>query len=464
MTHYDFDLFVIGGGSGGVRAGRVAATHGARVAVAEERYMGGTCVNVGCVPKKLLAYAAGFGHGFEDSAGYGWNCTADSFSWSDLIRNKDAEILRLNGIYRRILDQAGVKIFDARATLAGPREIAIAGHGVVSAERILIATGGWPKFPDIPGKELAITSNEVFHLEALPRRILIVGGGYIAVEFAGIFSGLGVEVTLVHRGMAILTAFDHELGEGLMREMHAQGIKAHLHTVVKRLERTESGLRAICNEDSAFEVDCVLYATGRSPATAGMGLAENGVVLDGEGAVVVDDEDRTSAPHIFAIGDVTNRLNLTPVATAKGHALADRLFAGRNRPANFAAVPTAIFSSPPIATVGVSEDEAIERGIAFDVYKQSFRPLKHRLSMRDQQTSMKLIVDRATDRVLGCHMIGDDAAEIMQGFAVALTAGATKAMFDQTIGIHPTSAEEFLTMRAPVPRQRSEAAERPAAE
>jgi glutathione reductase (NADPH) len=452
MPHYDFDLFVIGGGSGGVRASRIAAAHGARVGVAEERYMGGTCVNVGCIPKKLLAYAAGFGHGFEDASGYGWTCTADSFSWQDLIRNKDAEILRLNGIYRRLMEQVGVQVFDARASLAGPHEVTIAGHGTVTAERILIATGGWPKVPDIPGKDLAITSNEGFHLDALPKRALIVGGGYIAVEFAGIFSGLGVDVTLVHRGMAILTAFDHELGAGLLPEMRAQGIKTHLHTVITRLERTGSGILATCNEDQTFEVDCVLYATGRAPNTAGIGLAEIGVQLDKNGAVIVDDEDRTSVPHIFAIGDVTDQLNLTPVATAKGHALADRLYVGSTRKVSLENVPTAIFSAPPIATVGISEEQAVDRGIVFDVYKQSFRPLKHRLSMRDQQTMMKLIVDRATDRVLGCHMIGDDAPEAMQGFAVAITAGATKTMFDRTIGIHPTSAEEFLTMRAPIKR------------
>jgi glutathione reductase (NADPH) len=450
MTQYDFDLFVIGGGSGGVRAGRIAAMHGARVAVAEERQMGGTCVNVGCIPKKLLAYSAGFGHGFEDSRGFGWDCGASTFSWADLIRNKDAEIARLNGVYRRLLDQAGVTVYDARASLADPHAVLLAGGERVTAEHILIATGGWPRMPDIPGVELAITSNEAFHLPDLPRRTLVVGGGYIAVEFAGILQGLGSEVTLLHRGMAILTAFDHELGEGLMREMHAQGVAVHLHTVIERLEKTATGIVAWCNGGKAFEVDCVLFAVGRDPATAGIGLETAGVALDREGAIIVDDEDRTSAPNVFAIGDVTNRLNLTPVATAKGHALADRLFAGSTRKVNLDYVPTAIFSSPPIATVGVSEEDAIERGIVVDVYKERFRPLKHRLSARDQQTFMKLIVERATDRVIGCHMIGDDAAEIMQGFAVAITAGATKAMFNATIGIHPTSAEEFLTMRTPV--------------
>jgi glutathione reductase (NADPH) len=450
MTQFDFDLFVIGGGSGGVRAGRIAATHGARVGIAEERYMGGTCVNVGCIPKKLLAYSAGFGHGFEDSRGYGWDCGASVFSWPDLIRNKDAEIARLNGVYRRLLDQAGVKVYDARASLADPHTVLIGGGEPVTAERILIATGGWPRMPDIPGGELAITSNEAFHLPELPRRTLVVGGGYIAVEFAGILQGLGSEVTLIHRGMAILTAFDHELGEGLMGEMHAQGIAVHLHTIIERLEKTATGIMAWCNSGKAFEVDCVLFAVGRDPASRGIGLEEAGVALDPQGAVVVDDDDRTSAPNIYAIGDVTNRLNLTPVATAKGHALADRLFAGSARHVNLDQVPTAIFSSPPIATVGLSEEDAVERGIAIEVYKERFRPLKHRLSARDQQTFMKLIVERATDRVIGCHMIGDDASEIMQGFAVAMTAGATKAMFNQTIGIHPTSAEEFLTMRTPV--------------
>ena len=450
MTQYDFDLFVIGGGSGGVRAGRIAAGHGARVGVAEERYMGGTCVNVGCIPKKLLAYSAAFGHGFEDAAGYGWKCAADEFSWEQLIRNKDAEISRLQDIYRGMMNNAGVRVFDARAILADEHTVELSTGERFTAERILIATGGWPNLPDIPGKELAITSNEAFFLPDLPRRVLIVGGGYIAVEFAGIFSGLGADVTLIHRGMAILTAFDHDLGGALMHEMKEQGIKTHLHCVTKRLEKVDGGIRVTCNDDSVMEVDCVLYATGRVPLAHGIGLEALGVALDKAGAVIVDEDDRTNVPHIFAIGDVTNQLNLTPVATAKGHALADRLFAGSTRHVSLENVPTAIFSSPPIGTVGLSEEQAKERGIGVKIFKQTFRPLKHRLTMRNQQTFMKLIVDRATDKVIGCHVIGDDAAEMMQGFAVAITAGATKAMFDQTIGIHPTSAEEFVTMRTPV--------------
>jgi glutathione reductase (NADPH) len=450
MTQYDFDLFVIGGGSGGVRAGRIAAGHGARVGVAEERYMGGTCVNVGCIPKKLLAYSAAFGHGFEDAAGYGWKCSADEFSWSQLIANKDAEISRLQGIYRGLMSNAGVKVFDARAVLADEHTVALSTGERVTAERILIATGGWPNLPDIPGKELAITSNEAFFLPDLPRRVLIVGGGYIAVEFAGIFSGLGADVTLIHRGMAILTAFDHDLGGALMHEMREQGIKTHLHSVTKSLEKVDGGIRVTCNDDLVIEVDCVLYATGRVPLAHGIGLEALGVALDKDGAIVVDEDDATNIPNIFAIGDVTNQMNLTPVATAKGHALADRLFAGSTRHVSLESVPTAIFSSPPIGTVGLSEEQAKERGISVHIFKQTFRPLKHRLTMRNQQTFMKLIVDRATDMVIGCHVIGDDAAEMMQGFAVAITAGATKAMFDQTIGIHPTSAEEFVTMRTPV--------------
>ena len=450
MTQYDFDLFVIGGGSGGVRASRIAAGHGARVGVAEERYMGGTCVNVGCIPKKLLSYSAGFGHGFDDSAGYGWDCKVNNFSWPDLIRNKDAEINRLNAVYRQVMENAGVKVYDARAVLADAHTVELSTGERLTAERILIATGGWPHVPDVPGKELAITSNEAFHLLELPRRVLIVGGGYIAVEFAGIFQGLGSDVTLIHRGMAILTAFDQELGLQLLHEMRTHGIKAHLHCAIKRLEKIEGGIRVVCNEDQVFEVDCVLYATGRSPMTRGIGLESVGVALDADGAIIVDEDDRTNIPNIYAVGDVTNELNLTPIATAKGQAMAERLYAGGNRHISLENVATAIFSSPPIATVGLSEDQAVERGISFDVYKQSFRPLKHRLSMREQQTFMKLIVDRSNDKVLGCHIIGDDAAEMMQGFAVAITAGATKAMFDRTIGIHPTSAEEFLTMRTPV--------------
>jgi glutathione reductase (NADPH) len=450
MTQYDFDLFVIGGGSGGVRAARISAGHGARVGVAEERYMGGTCVNVGCIPKKLLAYSAAFGHGFEDAAGYGWKCAADEFSWPHLIRNKDVEIERLNGIYRSLLTNAGVTVYDARAVLADEHTIQLSTGERVTAERILIATGGWPNVPDVPGKELAITSNEAFFLPDLPKRILIVGGGYIAVEFAGIFAGLGAEVTLIHRGMAILTAFDLELGTALMHEMKAQGITTHLHCVTKTLEKVAGGIRVTCNEDKVMEVDCVLYATGRTPSSHGIGLEDLGVALDKNGAVIVDADDRTNIPHIFAVGDVTNQLNLTPVATAKGHALADRLFAGSTRHVSLENVPTAIFSSPPIGTVGLSEEQATERGIRYHVFKQMFRPLKHRLTARMQQTTMKLLVENGTDRVIGCHVIGDDAAEMLQGFAVAITAGATKAMFDQTIGIHPTSAEEFVTMRTPV--------------
>lgn len=450
MTQYDFDLFVIGGGSGGVRAGRISASHGARVGVAEERYMGGTCVNVGCIPKKLMAYSAGFGHGFDDAAGYGWKCVDNEFVWADLIRNKDAEITRIAGVYRRMMENAGVKVFDARASLVDAHTVALSTGERFTAERILIATGGWPNVPDIPGKELAITSNEVFHLPEMPPRVAIVGGGYIAVEFAGIFEGLGAQVTLIHRGMAILTAFDHDLGVALLHEMHTHGIKVHLHCVIASLDKTETGIQVTCNDGQVFEVDCVLYATGRVPMTQGIGLEALGVALDKDGAVIVDEEDRTNIPHIYAIGDVTNQLNLTPVATAKGQALAERLYAGGDYHVSLENVPTAIFSSPPIGTVGLSEEQAVERGIVYDVYKQSFRPLKHRLSMRDQQTFMKLIVDRASDKVLGCHVIGDDAAEMMQGFAVALVAGATKTIFDRTIGIHPTSAEEFVTMRTPV--------------
>jgi glutathione reductase (NADPH) len=450
MSQYDFDLFVVGGGSGGVRAGRISAGHGARVGVAEERYMGGTCVNVGCIPKKLLAYSAAFGHGFDDAAGYGWKCTADEFSWPDLIRHKDVEISRISGVYRGMLNNAGVKVYDARAVLADAHTVELSTGERITAEHILIATGGWPNLPDIPGKELAITSNEAFFLPELPRRVLVVGGGYIAVEFAGIFSGLGSEVTLIHRGMAILTAFDHELGGALMHEMKEQGIKTHLHTITRKLEKVADGIRVTCNDDLIFDVDCVLYATGRVPLSHGIGLEALGVAFDKDGAVIVDEDDRTNVPNIFAIGDVTNQLNLTPVATAKGHALADRLFGGSTRHVNLDNVPTAIFSSPPIGTVGLSEDEAKERGIRYDVFKQTFRPLKHRLTMRNQQTFMKLLVEHGSGKVIGCHVIGDDAAEMMQGFAVAITAGATKAMFDQTIGIHPTSAEEFVTMRTPV--------------
>ncbi|MCB9958179.1 MAG: glutathione-disulfide reductase [Rhodospirillaceae bacterium] len=451
MASYDFDLFVIGGGSGGVRSARISATHGARVGLAEDRYMGGTCVNVGCVPKKLMVYAAHFAHDVEDAAGFGWTVDGARHDWATLIANKDTEIARLNGIYRRLLDGAGVTIFDARARLADAHTIEM-GETRVTAERILVATGGWPVIPeDHPGHQHGITSNEVFHLPRLPERVLIVGGGYIAVEFAGILHGLGSKVTQIYRGPLFLRGFDNDLRSCLAMEMVKGGIDLRFDCNVARVDRSGDTLLAELTDEDVLEVDCVLYAVGRRPNTRNLGLEDAGVAMDKHGAVLVNADFQSSVPHIYALGDVTDRINLTPVATAEGHALADTLFGGRPRRVGYENIPTAVFSTPPCGTVGLTEAEARARFGAVDVYKSDFKAMKHTLSGRDERTMMKLVVDRNTDRVLGAHMVGPDAGEIMQGVAVALNCGATKADFDRTIGIHPTAAEELVTMRTPMP-------------
>jgi glutathione reductase (NADPH) len=443
----DFDFFVIGAGSGGVRAARIAASHGARVGIAEDRYYGGTCVNVGCVPKKLMAIGAHYSADLEDAAGFGWTVGARTHDWATLIRNKDAEIARLNGIYRRLLEGAGVETFDARARLAGPGRVEVAGR-TVTADHILVATGSHPEWPDHPGaREHGMISDAVFHLPEMPRRIAIVGAGYIGVEFAGIFHGLGAEVTLIHRGDGVLRGFDEDVRSHLAAEMSKAGVAFRFEVEVDRVERLPHGVVLTLTDGTTLVADAVLFATGRKPNTAGLGLEEAGVALDRNGAIVVDERHESTAARIYAIGDVTHRLNLTPVATAEGHALADRLFAGRERLARFDLVPTAVFSHPPVGTVGLTEAEARGRGLAVDIYRASFRPIRHTMSGRDARTLMKLVVDAETDRVLGLHMVGEDAPEITQGFAVALVAGATKAQFDATIGIHPTAAEEFVTMR-----------------
>jgi glutathione reductase (NADPH) len=449
VPHYDFDLFTIGAGSGGVRASRMSASYGARVAVAEERYLGGTCVNVGCIPKKLLAYAAHFSEDFEDAAGFGWSVDARGFDWARLIENKDREIARLNSVYARLLDEAGVKRIEGRARIVDPHTVEIGGR-THTAANLLVATGGWPTLPRIPGIELAITSNEAFHLKELPRSVLVVGGGYIAVEFAGIFNGLGSRTTEVYRGELFLRGFDDDVRRTLAEEMRKKGVDLRFGVNVVRIEKRGPLLSASLDDGSVLEAEQILYATGRAPNVAGLGLEQAGVALDAAGAVVVDELMRTSVPGIWAIGDVTNRLNLTPVAIHEGMAVAATLFAGRPTAPDHGDVPTAVFSQPSVGAVGLTEAAARERHGALDVYRTSFRPLRHTLSGRDEKTLMKLVVDRASQRVVGAHMVGPDAGEIIQGVAIAIKCRATKAMFDATIGIHPTAAEEFVTMRTPV--------------
>jgi glutathione reductase (NADPH) len=450
MATYDYDLFVIGAGSGGVRAARIAAGYGARVAIAEERDLGGTCVNVGCIPKKLLAYAAHFHEDFEDAAGFGWNVGRRSFDWKTLIANKDREIARLNGAYDELLERAGAERIRARARVVDAHTVEVGGR-THSARYILIATGSWPNVPMIPGAEHGITSNEAFHLDSLPQRVLIVGGGYIAVEFAGIFSGLGSKVMLVHRGAMFLRGFDDDLRHALAAEMRSKGVDLHFERTVEHVERRGTELHATLNDGTVLIADQTLVAVGRNPNSANLGLEAAGVQLDDKGAVVVDEFSRSSVPSIYAVGDVTDRLNLTPMAIAEGQAVAETLFNDNPTKADHHNVATAVFSQPPIGTVGLSEAEARQRYPAVDVYRSSFRPLKHTLSGRSERTLVKLVVDRGSDRVVGCHMLGADAPEIIQGLAIALKCGATKAQFDATIGIHPTAAEEFVTLRTKLP-------------
>ncbi len=452
MPEFDYDLFVIGAGSGGTRCARISAGHGARVGIAEDLYLGGTCVNVGCVPKKLMTYAAHFAHDFEDAQGYGWEAVSPRHDWASMIANKDREILRLNDVYRRLLENAGATIHWGTARLVDAHTIEV-GEERVTAERIVIAVGGWPhKPPGVPGvEEYAITSNEAFYLKEMPKRVLVGGGGYIALEFAGIFNGLGAKVTQLYRGELFLRGFDRDVRECLFADYTRQGIDVRFNTVVSSISKNGDGLDVMLSDGSMIEVDCVMFAIGRKPKTEGLGLEALGVEMDADGAIIVDDGYRTSVPHIFALGDVTNRVNLTPVAIAEGHWLADTLFAQGRPDVIYDNIATAVFSSPAIGTVGLTEEEAREKGFKIDVYRSTFRPMKATMSGREGRVLMKLIVDRETDRVLGCHMVGDDAPEIMQGVSIAMTAGATKAHFDRTIGIHPTAAEEFVTMRTPVP-------------
>ena len=430
-----------------MRASRVAAGYGARVAVAESGRFGGTCVNVGCIPKKLFAYAAHFREEFEIAAGFGWTANAPRFDWSTLLRNKDREIARLNGVYERVLALAGAEIIRGRARVRGPHEVEIGGR-TVSARHILVATGSWPQVPQIPGCEHAITSNEAFQLEQLPARALVVGGSYVALEFASIFNGLGVKTTLAYRGKRLLRGFDAEIGQRIAEEMSAKGVAIAFGAEPAAIARRPSGVLEVgFNDGTRHECDLVLFATGRRPNTAELGLEAAGVKLSPDGTVVVNKYSASTVDSIHAIGDVTNRVNLTPVATAEAMWLAQTLFRNEPTPVDHDNVPTAVFSDPNIASVGLSEERARERFGALDLYKASFRALKLTLTEKRERTFMKLVVDRASQRVLGAHIIGPDAGEIVQGVAIAVKLGATKAQFDATIGIHPTAAEEFVTLR-----------------
>jgi len=449
MAEFDYDLFAIGAGSGGVRACRVSASLGARVAVAEESDLGGTCVNLGCIPKKLFVYACHFRDDFEDAAGFGWSLGDRSFDWPTLVANKDREIARLNEVYRKLLADAGVDVIEGRARVQDSNTLEVGGR-TITAANILIATGSEPSLPDVPGVEFAMTSDQAFHLSELPRRAIVVGGGYIAVEFAGIFHGLGVATTQLYRGSLFLRGFDDDVRTFLASEMRGRGVDLRFEINVASIEKVSGGLRASLEDGSVLETDAILYATGRGPRTRGFGLEEAGVALDEQGAVSVDAFSRSSVPSIWAIGDATNRINLTPVAIHEGICVAKTLFGGVDTKPDHTGVASAVFSQPAIGTIGLSEAAARETYREIDVFRSTFRALKHTLTGRDEQAMMKLIVDRASDRVVGIHMVGADAGEIVQGFAVALKCGATKAQFDATIGIHPTSAEEFVTMRDPV--------------
>jgi glutathione reductase (NADPH) len=430
-----------------VRASRVSAGYGAKVAIAESGRFGGTCVNVGCIPKKLFSYAAHFREDFEVAAGYGWTVGEPRFDWPSLLANKDREIARLNAVYERVLSLAGVEILRGRATLVNPHTVRLGGRDF-SAKHILVATGSWPQVPAIPGREHAITSNEAFQLDRLPRRAILVGGGYIGVEFASIFQGLGVDTTLAYRGKRLLRGFDAELGERLGEEMAAKGVRVRFGAEpVSIAKRSDGSLEVSFSDGSRQETDLVMFATGRHPNSANLGLEAAGVKLAADGAIIVDTYSNSSVDSIHAIGDITNRMNLTPVATAEAMWLARTLFHGEPTAVDHDNVPTAIFSNPNVATVGLSEERARERFGAVDIYKTSFRALKLTMGEKKERTFMKLVVDRASQVVVGAHMVGVDAGEVIQGMAIAVKLGATKAQFDATIGIHPTAAEEFVTLR-----------------
>ncbi|MDP7424428.1 MAG: glutathione-disulfide reductase [Rhodospirillales bacterium] len=450
MSNYDYDLITIGAGSGGVRASRLAGGYGAKVAVCEEDRVGGTCVLRGCIPKKLLIYGAHYADYMEDAVNYGWTIEGASHDWTKLIANKNSELDRLNGIYLRILRDNNVDLKEGRGVLVDDHTVEIAGERL-TAENILIAVGGRPTMPDIPGIEQVITSNEALELPKLPKRVVIVGGGYIAIEFAGIFSSLGVEVTEIIRADNILRGFDIDMRTSLFEEMEKRGIKILAETVVESIKKQGDTFSLRLGNDEILETDCVMYATGRRANTEGLGLEAAGVELYDNGSIIVDELNRTSQSHIYAVGDVTDRIQLTPVAIQEGHALADMLFNQDTRTTDYTNVPSAVFSTPPIATVGLTEEQARAEFGEVDIYDSNFKPLVHTLTGRDERSVMKLIVEPKSDKVIGCHMMGIDAPEIIQGVAIAMKCGATKAQFDATTGIHPSSAEEFVTMRSKRP-------------
>jgi glutathione reductase (NADPH) len=446
MPRYDFDMITIGAGSGGVASSRRAGAYGARVAIVEELRVGGTCVLRGCVPKKLLVYGAQFADAFADAAGFGWSVKPADFDWPALIAAKDKELDRLHQIYINMLNNAHVEIIDARGIVTDPHTVEVGGRAY-TAENILIAVGGWPETPDIPGIEHVISSNEALDLPSLPKRVVIVGGGYIAVEFAGIFNGFGSEVIEIIRREEVLRGFDEDIRVYLGQEMRGRGIDIRGGTQVARIDKAAGGYTLTTTDGKPIETDCVMYATGRKPNTKGMGLAEIGVELTKNGAVIVDEWQRSSVPNIYAVGDVTDRINLTPVAIAEGRAIAETLYNNNPMTMDHADVPSAVFSQPPVSVVGLNEEEARQQYGEVDIYQSRFKPMKNTLSGRDERSFMKLVVDPRTDRVLGCHMLGVDAPEIVQGLAIAIKCGATKQQFDQTVGIHPSAAEEFVTMR-----------------
>jgi glutathione reductase (NADPH) len=450
MANFDYDLFVIGGGSGGVRASRMAALAGKRVAIAEEYQFGGTCVIRGCIPKKLFVYASQYGEDFEDAAGFGWTVPEKHFSWPVLVANKDKEIARLSDLYTQNVTKAGVEIFQERAEFVDPHTVELKKSGrTITAQTFLVATGGRPsrEVGGLAGAEYCITSNDAFYLAKLPRRIVVVGGGYIGVEFAHIFHGLGVDTTLLFRSDKVLRGFDEDIRDCLMAEMHSRGIRVVAGRKPKRVDKRGSELFLFTDHDEMIETDQVMLAVGRHPNTEGLGLEKAGVEKGKKHQIRVNEYSRTNVEHIYAIGDVTDRLQLTPVAIHEAMAFTRTLYEGKPMPVDHHLVPTAVFSRPEIATVGLTETRALEEGYGIDVYKSTFRPLKHTLSGRDTRAQFKLVVDAKTDKVLGCHIFGFDAAEIIQMATVALKMGATKADFDSAIALHPTAAEELVTMR-----------------
>ena len=450
-AQYDFDLFVIGAGSGGVRAARMAASKGKKVAIAEERYLGGTCVNVGCVPKKLFVYASQFPELFNTSAGFGWNLPeSPTLNWATLRDNKTAEIERLNAVYNSLIDNSGAYLFDARATITGPHQVLV-NNKKYSAQTILVATGGWPYIPEFPGSEYVLSSNEMFYLDELPKTAVVVGGGYIAVEFAGILNGLGVETHLIYRGPKLLKTFDREMSDKVVQGMGDRGVNIHFNTEVNKITKTDQQLSVSLSNGSdnhgKLSAGLVLYATGRRANTAGLGLENTQVVVRDNGSIEVDKYFATAEPSIYALGDVIDRIQLTPVAIQEAMVLVDHLYGDNKASIDYNNIPTAVFCQPEFATVGLSEEQAREQYADIAIYLSDFKPMLQTLGGGSERITMKLVVDNQTDSVLGCHMVGEHAAEIIQGMAIALQAGATKADFDATVGIHPSAAEEFVTMR-----------------